>query len=401
METKNELIQIGKEFGYIEWNNCFDKNYHKYEKNDEGEIISKDNKPWFMGIVRNVHMDQERINIFAQIQFVNICSEDWRLEEKFNGKTCWLREAREKRYNEYKDWEKNETVLIGVLEDIGKNEKYGVYCGDKNKESKRISYVAPVKPVKIYAKDGSSKNLQWMDITNLTKYPTLYYIHENKRLESEKCRQKRALEAEEITLHNLEEKKQEIEKISDQREKLVLGLRPKLYLGENIIINELQELINEAEEKLVQLQRNSEKLDAEIKEKRTENIKAWEILHKEEAEYGEVKQLIVTHRVTRQNLVIAKQNLVQKREELNEIKREMDTYASKVEFLQRLKSYGFGFIGEKKMAEKKIEKWNGKTMEELINMVKNKVTEQGFYYGDRVVERFIEAMFTNLMIILF
>ena len=40
-------------------------------------------------------------------------------------------------------------------------------------------------------------------------------------------------------------------------------------------------------------------------------------------------------------------------------------------------------------------------MEELISMVKNKVTEQGFYYGDRVVERFIEAMFTNQMIILF
>ena len=123
MEIKNELIQIGKKFGYIEWNNCFDKNYHKYEKNDEGEIISKDNKPWFMGIVRKVRMDQERIDFFVQIQFVNICSENWELEEKFNGKTCWLREARKKRYNEYKDWEKNETVLIGVLEDIGKNER--------------------------------------------------------------------------------------------------------------------------------------------------------------------------------------------------------------------------------------------------------------------------------------
>ena len=84
------------------------------------------------------------------------------------------------------------------------------------------------------------------------------------------------------------------------------------------------------------------------------------------------------------------------------VKNALKSYDEKLAFIRRMENYGLGFIGEEKMAnDNNLTIWNGNTMEELIDMVKDRVRESGFYYDNRIVDRFVEAMFTNQLIILF
>jgi len=167
------------------------------------------------------------------------------------------------------------------------------------------------------------------------------------------------------------------------------------------ILDKLEDAINtrdskekEYEEELKKYQKADELLN-ETKEKLNNSIKQRELLKKRVGDVDKNNQEIIA--ITKERYQ-AEQQLLKLNVQINDKKKH--ELLKKVE---RLIDYGLGFLQEEDMATKRqnIEKWTGENKQDLTKMIKAYVKSKQFNYGKRVIESFVEAMFTNQLIILY
>ena len=219
------------------------------------------------------------------------------------------------------------------------------------------------------------------------------------------------LKIEELKRHDKETELEEIQSKCEQIQEQIT--KQKQTITE--LDKEYQALgddINAVEDKLVEAKKTRENKEKEWEQEKTSYDKAVKLLAdtrdklaKSIEQRDELEKRIGDVKKNEQEMIDISHRRYQAEKELLtlDVKIKDKKNHQLLQRVERLREYGLGFLQEEDMATKssKIKNWDGNSKQELMSTIKAYVESNGFYYGQRVVESFVEAMYTNQLIILY
>lgn len=363
--VKQIVEQLINEYGYNNWEEFFNvlpyKRYYK-EKNQQ---------PWIFGRIEDVH-DYGR-NYALKIKIMKI--------------DAWYD------VDQTDEWEIAFTSLVKDNPDF---EKYtnedGALIFEKNQIV--LGKIAEITQNKV----PRIKNPVPMELfSDCSEYKTRILMDKDIRNACYNCLTEEQMHYPLLKNINMYYQKKRNEQMESEIKKVVEEC--------NVLTAQLQvqnEELEQKQDKIKQKQEEIEKTQQEKNELENSLNQLVEECKTLKDEHGEIENL-------KEQYETISEKLGKTQVELEKVENQINEYGETIERINCLRNYGFDFWEkdvDKEEKQKAFEETKNNfkkdevTFNEFISMVEQSVREQGYTYPDRIVARFVQAMYTNQIIIL-